>query len=160
MANPFGTYIISTSGLTTSTTSDFFQLRNPTGIRAEILEISVFQTGSTALAMNAIRLLRGTGGTGGTSITTEYSLDTAGVAPGSNIDPYTNSGGAFSANVGASTTTLIYFVGWNTLQAAVWLPTPKFPLVLRPSDQLGLSLNVSATISGVGVNIVLELYGA
>lgn len=156
MANPIGTYSSSFSGRTSSGTNDFFQLRTPSsGYRLEVIELRLFQTSSTTLAMYAIQIARGTGTITNTgTATTIYEWDTGGQGGqgvgGTNQTTLDNLG---SLN-------LAYFVGWNILQEFVWLPTPKYPLIMRAGEKMSLSFITGANLSGLGGNIVWEEYGA
>lgn len=150
MANPIGTYYAQATSLAVVDNGDFLQLRNTTGIRIEVLEIVVYQTSDTALAMKALRFHRGTGGAAGTDVT-EREWDQGGQAP---------LGTVFSLpTTDVGTLTLDIHRGWNILQEHVWLPTPAFPLILKPSDHLGISLRDNATLT-IGASILWEEYGA
>lgn len=152
MANPVGTYSLSVNGLTVTNANNFFQLRNGSTRRIEILEIRVFQTSDTALAMNAIQLERGSGGAGGTAVT-EYEED---VSLGSPIAQGFSNATAFSAEVG--TLDMVKNIGWNVLQELVWVPPPKYPFILLADDDLGVSLLNSDSLT-MGVSITWEEYG-
>jgi len=150
MANPIGTYYQQATSLAVVDNGDFLQLRNTTAIRIEVLEIVVYQTSDVTLAMKALRFQRGVGGSGGTALT-EREWDVAGQAP---------AGACFSLpTVDVGTLDLDVHRGWNILQEYVWLPTPAFPLILKPSDHLGISLRDNTTLT-IGCGILWQEYGA
>lgn len=152
MANPIGTFSLSVSGLTVTDANNFVQLRNGSTTRAEILEVRVFQTSDNSLMMNAIQLERGTGGTGGDPIT-EYEEDIRGSAP---VLQGFDNGSSFTGQVG--TLDMVKNIGWNILQEMIWVPTPRYPFILMPSDELGISLLNTDSLT-IGCSITWEEYG-
>lgn len=132
MSNIRGKYTSSAESMTITDATQFFQLRGATGATAEILEIRVFQTSDTSLAMNAIHFERGTAGAGGTTPTPdEWSPDgPAAIYVAAHTGP--------SGEVG--TVDWNYRQGWNILQEFVWLPTPEIQIYLKQDDDLALSL--------------------
>ena len=150
MANPQGTYYAMAHTLTVSDQGDFFQMRNTTGNRIEVLEIRVWQTSDTALAMNAIRIQRGVGGSGGNAVT-ERSWDAGGKSVAATcFDTCTGDVGTLDLDI---------HCGWNILQEFVWLPTPEFYLILQPSDHVGLSLLISDSLT-MGASMLWQEFGA
>ena len=66
--------------------------------------------------------------------------------------------GSFSANVG--TLDMVKNFGWNVLQEFVWVPQPRYPLILLASDHLAVSLlNAPGVTLEMGVSMVWEEYG-
>lgn len=152
MADPIGTYCVSQTGLTPSFSNDFFQLRNPGGVRVELLELRVFQTGSTAIMNHSLLLLVGTGGSGGTALT-EYEIDTVG--SDAVATAHSNAGGITSI----STFTLMASLWWVNIHETVWFPTPSFPGLLRPGQQFAVAIGTGQP-TFVGISLVWEEYGA
>lgn len=139
-------YQTTASGLSVSDTGDFFQLRNAAAVVCYILEIRVWQTSDTDLAMNGIKFHRGASGAGGTGLT-EYEWDVSGIAA---------SATAFSlptSDVSADDLDLRY--GWNILQELVLLPPPNLSWRLAASDDMGLAL-VNADTLTVGCTVIWE----
>jgi hypothetical protein len=150
MAHPVGVFYTQANGLSVTDTGDFIQLRGAAGVRIEVLEIRVSQTSDTTIAMNTIRLHRGTGGAAGTGLT-EREWDIAGAAPAAT--------GFSLPTTDVGTLDLDVHCGWNILQEFVWLPTPEFPLVLAASDHLGVSLLAADTLT-MNASILWAEYGA
>lgn len=146
-----GKYTVSAEGVSVTDATQFFQLVGGTGACVEILEIRVFQTSDTALAMNALHIERGTGGAGGTARTEdEHSPDgPAAIASASDGSPTTEVTGV-DMNIR---------VGWNILQEAVWLPTPELQLWLKQNDDLAISLATADTLT-IGYTITWNEYDA
>lgn len=145
-----GTYQVQANTLSVTDTGDFIQLRNSTGVTCEILEVRVWQTSDTTLAMNAIRMRRGANGAAGTELT-ERELDVAGAAPVAT---------AFSLpTTDVNSDDLDIHCGWNILQEFVWLPTPEFQIHLAASDHFGVSLLIADTLT-IGANIIWRETGA
>lgn len=143
-------YQVTGTGLSVSTTNDIVQLRGAAGVIIKIHEIRVWQTSETTLAMNGIRLIRGTGGATGTGLV-EREFDIVGSAPAAT---------AFSIP-GTNVATGVDFdfeAGWNILQEFVYLPTPALRLHMAASDELGVRLINSDTLT-MGVTILWEEIG-
>lgn len=144
-------YSIALSGLAVTGTNEFLQMRNIANRSARIHSISVFQISTPSLAMNGIRLNRGTGGSGGTD---RSSL----VRKGDNVD--TNAGIAPFELTSTPISSVDWdaFRGWNILQEYVWLPTPRMQIELAASNHFGLSLVTGATLT-IGLTVVWEEKG-
>ncbi len=138
-----GTFYAQGNNLAVTDTGDFLQLRGAAGVICIVKEIRVWQESDTALAMNTIRIQRGTGGAAGTGLT-ERENDIAGAAPLAT---------AFSLpTTDVGTLDLDVHCGWNILQEFVWLPTPEFQIHLAASDHIGVSLRVADTLT-IGASI-------
>lgn len=150
--SPLATYSVTATGLTVSDTGDFFQLRAPTNRRGVITEIRVFQDGNTKVAMNSIRIVRGSAGFSGGTPLTQYRDDV--VAGASSLD-------AYSLPTGDVTTfDLDIRRGWNILQEFVWMPTPSYQIMIGKSDAVGIRLlNTPASSLNIGFNVTFEAYG-
>lgn len=122
---------------------DFFSLEGIVGRIAKILEVRVWQRGSTTLVMDTISMRRGAGAVlAGTSVV-ERSWDTTGTAPG--LIAYT------LPTVDVGTVDWEYSMGWNLLQEAHFLATPDMEIPLKEEDDFGLFTNASVAHTGVGV---------
>ena len=142
--------VVNALTLSVTDNGDFLQLRNTTNSLALIHEIRVSQTSTTTLAMNVIRITRGSGGAAGTALT-EREYDTAGQTPVV---------AAFSlptTDVGSAD--FIYAGGWNVLQEWVYLPPPEHRIPLKSSQHLSVSLLNSATFT-IHCQAVWEEIGA
>ena len=126
-------------------TGDFFALiGGGTGYR--LLELRVFQEDLTTLTMEALRIHRGTGGAGGTELP-EYEYSGVG-----NAAPTVT---AFSLpTTDVTTDDLSFYMGWNMLQEAVWLPTPVLAIPCKGADDIGITTASTTAHTGVGVTAV------
>ena len=132
-------YVVGSEGVTVTNGNDFFGLRGGAGVLSIIKEIRVFQTNVTDLEMLAIVIARG-------SALTDYPNDTN--SPASARTGHSNPG----TNMGSIDWN--YFTGWNLLQDMIWLPTPQLQLILKPADELSLSLaNSPAASTTIGFTI-------
>lgn len=126
---------------------DFFGLLGST-TPWRLIELRVWQRGTTTLTMETLRINRGTLLAGGAGLTeTEYS--TAGPAP-------TVTG--FSLPTTDVTADLTYRMGWNLLQDSVWLPTPRMVIPCKASDDIGVGRETTVAHTGVGCQAVWEEY--
>lgn len=129
-------------------TGDFFQLVGGT-TPYRVLEIKIWQRGSTTLTMETIRIHRGVGGSGGSALT-EYEFGTAG--------PAATVAAASLPTTDVGTDDLIYRTGWNLLQESVWLPVPRIIIPCKANDDIGIAKETTTAHTGVGVNVVWEEY--
>jgi len=137
-------YFSFATAMAVTDTGDFFQLRNAASMTSRILEIRVWQTSDTTLAINDVRFRVGSGAGSGGSGLTERSNVLGMKAP---------SAAAFSLPTG-DVTTFIQTVscGWAITTPFVWLPTPEFQLEIPASHSLGISLETADTLTiGCGV---------
>lgn len=125
-------------------TGDFFQLVGG-ALPWLLLELRVFQRGSTSLTVETLRLHRGTGGSGGSALT-EYKYGTAG--------PAATVAGTSLPTTDVSTDDWVYRMGFNLLQEAVFLPPPDLWVPFKTSDDLGVAQMTGTAHTGVGVNAV------
>lgn len=131
-------------------TGDIFNLQGATHA-GRIVEVRVWQRGSTTLVMDTITMRRGVIGTPGGGTLTERLWDVSDTSP------------AFTAyslptdDVG--TIDWEYSIGWNLLQEAVWLPTPELQLHLKLDDDFGIYTQASTAHTGVGVTVTWIEYG-
>lgn len=129
-------------------TGDFFALvGGATPYR--VLECRVWQRGQTTIAMETVRLRRGTGSAGGTALTTEAEYTTAGPAPVSQ---------AVSLPTTDVTSDWEYRIGWNLLQEVVWLPIPELWLPMKANDDFAIAQDSGTAHTGVGCTVVWEEY--
>ena len=127
-------------------TGDFFQLVGG-AIAWRLLEVIVWQRGSTTLVVDTLRLNRGTAGSGGSALT-ELEYGTSGPAP---------TVAALSlptTDVGAVDWT--YRRGFNLLQEQVTLPIPKLQVPFKIADDLGIATELATAHTGVGVQVSWE----
>lgn len=149
MSNGWHRYAATAENLTlVADTGDFFQLVGGS-TPWRLLEVRVFQRGTTTLTMEVVRLHRGTGGSGGTALT-EYEYRTAG--PASTI------AAASLPTTDVSTDDWEYHLGWNMLQEAVFLPIPELWVPMKANDDLGIAQLTGTAHTGVGVTAVWEEY--
>jgi hypothetical protein len=146
-----GQFTASADSVAVSDATQFIQLIGAAGVCIEILELRVFQTADTAIALNGIVIERGVGGAGGTAATVSKWVAGGAAAVG------TVNHAAPSSEVG--TLDFTYRVGWNILQEAIWLPTPEMQLWLRPSDDLGVRLT-GTDILTIGYSLTWNEYDA
>lgn len=125
---------------------DFFLLAGGT-TPWRLLEVRVFQRGTTTVTMDSIRLHRGTAGAGGGAVT-EFEYTTAGPAATvvATSLPTTDVG----------TDDWEYRIGWNLLQEAVFLPIPELWVPFKANDDLGITRATTTAHTGVGVQVVWE----
>jgi len=146
---PRGFFTVRATGLTLlADAGDFFHLRRAAGVAALIHEIRVWQRGSNTLAMGEFTLRRGTtAGSGGTGLT-EQEYDTGGTNPA-----WT----AFSLpTTDITVLDLQVGLGFNNLQQAVWLPTPKIQIPLRAGHDFGIGQEGGIAHTNVGVQVSWE----
>ena len=130
---------------------DFGVLTNGSGVFMFIHEIRIQQRDSPTLAMETIRITRGTaGGTGGTNETT-YNYDI--------LNPTAGGVLARLPTVDVSGSDLQLLVGWNLLQEFVWLPTPQMRLHMAISDRIGIGKLGTTSITGFSVQCTWEEFG-
>lgn len=143
-------YSVTASGLTLAADNgDFGLLVGTAGTRAVVHEVRVFQTGVTALAMDVVRLNRGTLGAGGGALTEQR------------MDPADTTNVLVATSLPTTDVTSDYqvLVGWNLLQEVVWLPTPEQQLILNDGDDLGIGRIGAVAHTGVGFSITWEEFG-
>ena len=128
-------------------TGDFFGLLGST-TPWRLIELRIWQLGTTTLTMETIRISRGTLLAGGSGLT-EYEYGTAGPSP-------TVTG--FSLPTTDVTPDLIYPMGWNLLQDTVWLPTPRMVIPCKANDDIGVGQFTGTAHTGVGCTAVWEEY--
>lgn len=110
-----------------------------------LLEVRVFQRGTTTLTMDTILLHRGTGGAGGSALT-EYEYRTAG--------PAATVAGTSLPTTDVSTDDWQYRMGWNMLSNdAHFLPTPELWVPFKANDDLGITRASTTAHTGVGVQV-------
>lgn len=107
-----------------------------------LLEVRVWQRGTTTLTVDTLIFRRGTGAAGGTGLT-EYKYGTAG-----SVNTVTG--------VSLPTTDIVtvdweYKMGWNLLQEAVFLPTPELWLPGQAADDFAITRSTTTAHTGVGV---------
>ncbi len=129
-------------------TGDFFQLVGGT-TPWRLLEVTVWQRGSTSLVMETLRFHRGTAGSGGSG-TTAHEYGTSG--PAATVTP------ASLPTSDVGTDDWVYRRGWNLLQEAVILPIPKLQVPFKANDDLGIAQESGTAHTGVGVQVVWEEY--
>ena len=112
-----------------------------------LLEVRVWQRGTTTLTMDTIRLHRGVGGGTGTALT-EFEYTTAG--PASVVQAQS------LPTVDVGTDDWIYRGGWNLLQEWVFLPPPEMWVPFKANDDLGITRATTTAHTGVGVQVVWE----
>jgi len=129
-------------------TGDFFQLVGGS-TPWRLLEVTVFQRGTTTLTMETVRLHRGVSGAGG-GTPTEHEYGTAGPAATVNATslPTTD----------VSSDDWVYRRGWNLLQEFVFLPIPELQVPFKANDDLGIAQETGTAHTGVGVQVVWEEY--
>ncbi len=121
------------------------------GARAwRLLELTIFQVGTTTLTMEEVIIERGDTASGGTSQSV-YSYNISDVAT---TGVYSNA----TAITEATTITWQARRGWNMLQEFVWLPTPEIQLPVEVGDDVQVILGSSTAHTGIGVNVVWEEY--
>jgi len=139
-------YQTTATNLSVTDTGDFVQLRNSSTLSVVIHEVRVWQESDTTLAMNTVRLHRGTGGAAGSAMT-ERELNQGGpaaVVTGFSL-PTTDVG----------TLTGDMQSGWNILQEFLYLPIPEDRIILAASDHFGVSLRVADTLT-IGCSVIWE----
>ena len=143
-----GLYSVSGKALSVSSADDILQLRGAVTVNCLIHEIRLWQTSDTTLAMNSVRIRRGSSGATGTDLSAdEDKYVVAGASQAAS---------AFSlpgSNVGSPSFDL--HCGWNILQEFVWLPTPEIRLALHGVDMLSVSLLNTATLT-MGCSVTWE----
>lgn len=126
---------------------DFFALIGST-TPWRLLELRVWQRGSTTLTMETLRISRGTAVAGGTGLT-EHEYTTAGPTP---------SVTGVSLPTTDATADFVYRIGWNILQEAVWLPPPRQIIPCKVGDDIAIGKDTITVHTGVGVTAVWEEY--
>jgi len=149
MASPASTGYVQANTLAVTDTGDFIQIRNGSDTRIEVIEVRVWQTSDTALAMNAVRLHRGVSGAAGTGLTEREWDNQSGTLGVTGFSMPTTDVGTLSLDIHS---------GWNILQEWIWLPTPEMPLILMNNEMLGVSLLIADTLT-IGVSITWQTYG-
>ena len=141
----FHTFSASAENLTLlADAGDFFQLVSGASPFL-LLSVSVFQRGSTTLAMDTILLHRGTLGAGGAA-PTNYELGTAGPAA-------TVAAGSLPTT-DVSTDDWQKRLGWNLLQSeAIFMPIPALWVPFKAGDDLGITRATTIAHTGVGVQV-------
>ena len=129
---------------------DFGLLAGTTGTRAKIHEVRVWQTGTTTLTLDVIRISRGSAGAGGGAMT-EYDMDIGDTAVLVATSLPTTDVGSIDYQL---------HLGWNLLVEAVWLPTPDMQLVLNDGDDLGIGRVGTTAHTGVGFSVTWEEFGS
>lgn len=122
---------------------DFFQLVGST-VPWVLLEVRVFQRGSTTIAMDSLLLHRGVGGAGGTGLT-EFEVTSAGPAP--------TVVAASLPTTDVGTDDWQYRQGFNLLQEQVNLPIPELWVPFGANDDLGITRATTLAHTGVGVQV-------
>ena len=111
-----------------------------------MLEVEIFQRGTTTLTMETILLHRGTASAGGTGVT-EYEFQTTSPSP-------TTLGFSLpTTDVGSATETWQLRRGFNLLQEAVHLPIPDLWVPVAASVDFGIAQMTGTAHTGVGVSI-------
>ena len=142
-------FVCRVTGLTTlGDTGDFFSLIGGT-TPWRFIGLRVWQRGSTTLFMDAIRIHRGVAG-GITGTPTEHKYGTSG--------PVATVTASQLPTVDVGTDDLDVGVGWNILQEAVWMPTPKEWIPCQASDDIGIAKEGTTGHTLVGVTAVWEEY--
>lgn len=149
MSNGWHTYTSSVENQTMLTDgSDFCALiggANP----YRILEVSVFQRGTTTLTMDVLIFKRGVAAAGGTAETVrKYTTTSPTATCVLNRIPTTDVG----------TLDWEYKRGFNLLQEEYLLPIPKLQLPCKANDDFGIIQATTTAHTGVGVTIVWEEY--
>jgi len=146
-------YYVQTNSIEVSDAGDFIQLRGGASRKCIIKEIKVWQDSATTLAMETVRIHRGTGaGNAGVALTVRSVDITSAAAVATSFRLPT-------ADV--STLDLDIHDGWNILQAYVWLPTPEIEIEVTAGQDLGISIlnGPGTTITKVGASIFWEEIG-
>lgn len=154
MAESHGVYCAGFGGLSPTGSNDWCQIRNGTGSghRVEILEIQVWQTGSTTPGVARLSLVCGDSGTG-TNTLTKRKIDEGQQNSDSNIVVVHSPSGNV-ANVDRMVT-----VGWYKTSDFLWMPPPKMPFIVGSGHHFAMYFAEGGGSTGVGFNIVWEEYG-
>lgn len=134
----------------TAAAGDIFSLEGVATVAGEILEVRVWQIGTTTLTLDEISLHRGAGAAIAGTTVTEYeydSLDTAVMVARS------------LPTVDVATLDLKYTLGWNLLQELLWLPTPTLQIPLKELDDFGVFREGSVAHTGVGCSVTWLEHG-
>ncbi len=124
---------------------DFGALIGTAGTGGLVHEIRVWQTGTTTLTMDQLRITRGTLAAGGAALV-ERDMDPTDTAIYTGVQlPTTDVTADYELHM-----------GWNLLQEFVWLPTPRIQLLLNDGDDLGIGREGTMAHTGVGFSITWE----
>lgn len=144
-------HTVQATGLTLlADAGDFGLLAGTAGTSAIIHEIRVWQTGTTTLTLDVLRFSRGSGGAGGGALT-EYDMDIGDTAVLVATSLPTTDVGSIDYQL---------HMGWNLLQEAVWLPTPRQIMKLNDGDDLGIGRVGTTAHTGVGWSVTWEESGS
>jgi hypothetical protein len=127
---------------------DFFALIGGT-TPWRLLEVRVFQRGTTTLTMDSILIHRGTAAAGGGALT-EYEYNTSG--------PTATVAAVSLPTTDVGTDDWQYRMGFNLLQEAHKLPIPKLWVPCKANDDIGITRATTTAHTGVGVEVVWEEY--
>ena len=129
-------------------TGDFFQMRHGgTEARARLLELSIFQRGSTTLVGETIRIVRGTVALSG-SVVTAHKYGTTSPAADTAIRSLPTND--------VSSVDFEYFVEWKLLDEALLIPTTELHVPMVTGATIGIGKETTTAHTGVGVQIVWE----
>lgn len=148
-------YTVTDENITLVDAGDFFSLSDAAANAARIIEVRVWQRGTTTLTMDTLRFLRTVGGSpaGGTGLS-EREWDVSGAVAGRAALslPTTDieTGGTLDWE---------YRVGWNLLQEMVWLPTPELQLHLASTAEFAIQTETGTAHTGVGYSVTWIEYG-
>ena len=140
----FHVYRASAENLTLlADTGDFFALIGAT-LPFLVLEVEVFQRGSTTLTMEVLRLHRGTGSAGGASLTERADRTTS---------PAADVAAASLPTTDATTDDWEIFRGFNLLQEVVHLPIPELWLPVATNTDFAIAQATGTAHTGVGITV-------
>jgi len=128
-------------------TGDFFNLEG-VAVPYRVLEVRVWQRGTTTLTMETLLLRRGVIVTPAGTAVTEREYNTIGPAPTvvARSLPTTD----------VATTDWEYQLGWNLLQESHFLPIPKLQVPVGANVDFGVAQLTGTAHTGVGVTMVWE----
>ena len=129
---------------------DFFALVGG-GTAWRLVEVRVFQTGTTTLTMDGLLISRGTGSAGGVGAT-EREWQTNGPAP--TVTCLTMP----TTDVDTAGLNWQYPLGWNLLQEAIWPPIPEIMLPCIGTEDIGLHKITTTAHQDIGVGVIWEEY--